>query len=620
MKRSMLPCLEFDPLKHYPLPQPNLKQPSPALPVIGDLLLLFDDSPPGAPARGEDWQLVKQGASWRLWGSASSSEWRGSPIVTVETGPWCVWLLGEVYSLPADCSSLDLWLSALLDEPKRASELNGHCLLLAWNEGTAQWHLWTNRFGTFHVYHTSGNGGAIGTFFPTVAARSRRALDWEGLNGFFATGFFPQDRTFYEDVRILRPATHYVFVEGGQPLEATRYWHWWHEPDRSRSYDESVEEFAAIWHQVMDAHTRRGRVALPISGGLDSRSTVAALGSPVVPTELADCLFAYSYGYTEDSIETRIAATIAETAQLPFTKFTVGPYLFERLDRVSASLEGFQDVTQARQATVLDSLAAHSDYVIAAHWGDVWFDDMGTVEWKDKADSVERLLDHTIHKLKKRGRAWLLQHLVGPHLKSDPETRLREMVRAEFAAMDGIEDPDFRVKAFKTEQWSFRWTLSSLRMYQAATFPRLPFYDTRIADFFCTVPSAWVRQRQMQVDYLRRYAPALAHITWQPYDANLYNYQHFNTWLLPKRAFKKAQRLLQRNRVIQRNWEIQFLSEEGRRQLEHWLLQLGRQLHEYVAPAAICSLVDHFYAAPDGANGYTVSMLLTFSTWLEHYG
>jgi hypothetical protein len=27
-----------------------------------------------------------------------------------------------------------------------------------------------------------------------------------------------------------------------------------------------------------------------------------------------------------------------------------------------------------------------------------------------------------------------------------------------------------------------------------------------------------------------------------------------------------------------------------------------------------------FYRSPDGANGYTVSMLLTLSVWLEKYG
>ena len=52
-----------------------------------------------------------------------------------------------------------------------------------------------------------------------------------------------------------------------------------------------------------------------------------------------------------------------------------------------------------------------------------------------------------------------------------PEILLLEMVRQEMAPLSHIADPDFRIKAFKTDQWSFRWTTASLRMFQAAAYP-----------------------------------------------------------------------------------------------------------------------------------------------------
>ena len=80
--------------------------------------------------------------------------------------------------------------------------------------------------------------------------------------------------------------------------------------------------------------------------------------------------------------------------------------------------------------------------------------------------------------------------------------------------------------------------------FKRRPYPRLPFYDTRISDFFGTVPSTFVSRRRLQIDYLKRYAPDLARIKWQVYDTNLFRYQFFNSWLLPKRAVKKAWRLL----------------------------------------------------------------------------
>ena len=70
-------------------------------------------------------------------------------------------------------------------------------------------------------------------------------------------------------------------------------------------------------------------------------------------------------------------------------------------------------------------------------------------------------------------------------------------------------------------------------MFQPGAFPRLPFYDTRLSDFFCTVPSEFVSQRRLQIDYLKNFAPDLARIKWQVYDTNLYRHQHFQRGWFP---------------------------------------------------------------------------------------
>src|SRR5690606_22281775 len=103
-----------------------------------------------------------------------------------------------------------------------------------------------------------------------------------------------------------------------------------------------------------------------------------------------------------------------------------------------------------------------------------------------------------------------------------------------------------------------------------------------LIDFFCCVPTEFVRDRRLQIDHLKRYAPDLARVKWQAADANLY-LAKYGYWLgLPGRALRKAQRTLTRHRVIQRNWEVQFLTESGRAGLRKWLLEPGLRLHNYV--------------------------------------
>jgi len=350
------------------------------------------------------------------------------------------------------------------------------------------------------------------------------------------------------------------------------------------------------------------RFALPISGGLDSRSTVAALDNEASSSDL----YAFSYGYAKYSSEIRIAQQIAEARHLPFEKIVLQPYLFKQIHSITAALEGYQDITQCRQAAVATHLGLHADSVVAAHWGDVWFDSSG-------ADPRTPTAELALKKFTKPGHAWLMQNLVNNNA-SQAYSDSQELIRAQVNGYAQIVDTDFRLKAVKTDLWSARWTTASLRAYQTGLFPFLPFYDTRIADFFSTVPCDYLPGRKLQIAFLKRYAPDLARITWQVYDANLYCYQYFNTWQIPRRAIKKIWRTISRQRTPERNWEVQFLHPAGRAGLEHWLLAPGLKLHNLIPVQEIRSLLDDLFAKPNRETGYAASMLLTFSAWLEQYG
>ncbi len=585
-----------------------------------DLLILFGKPGCALPHRisSTEYRQLEAHLDWQLLQQPPGLGWKGYPITELHGELWRAWLLGELYG-QADIS---LVVSNVLEGRSPPSGLNGHWLLLAWNTSSREWHVWTNRFATLHGYYAQRNGSAaLGTFFPAVAAvGSRRRLDWLGLTAFFGFGFFPQDRTFFEDVRILQPASHYVFDVSGGLVRQQRYWRWRHEPELKRSYADTVEEFAVVFHAVMRDLLAEGRIALPISGGLDSRSTVAALPHAVMGG--TGRLWTYSYGYSDDSVEIQIARQVARGRDLPFTAFTIGEYLFNELDQVLECVEGFQDVTQCRQAAVAASLGRNADYVVAAHMGDLWLDDTGLVTSEGAGAGEESLVDGALRKTHKQGSSWLLAQVCSSHVdKQDTTDHLRAFIRSGLRDLNHLSDPDFRLKAFKVDNWVFRWTNASLRMFQAAAFPRLPFYDSRLADFFCGVPTDFVRGRRLQIDYLKRFAPDLAGIKWQKYDTDLYRCRHFDTWLLPKRALKKVCRILSRRRVIERNWEVQFLTERGREGLQNWLLRPGLRIHDFVPLTQLRGVLDEFYSnPPDASRGYTLSMLLTFSAALEQFG
>lgn len=488
--------------------------------------------------------------------------------------------------------------------------LNGRFLLVFWDNQRQEWILVTDRLGTYHVYAVwrGDKVAAIGCDLLELARKdSLRQLDWEGLATFFAFGFFLDDRTYYQDIRILQPASVYRIGADGTLRSHQRYWRWQHEVDERRTYEQTVEQYDTLLKQAV-SRCLTGRIMLPLSGGLDSRSLAYAM-----PREKA--IQSYSYGYTASSIETRIAAQIAEKQGFSFCSHVVGPYLFSRLPEITAALHGSQDVTQARQVSVNAWVAGEADAVLTGLWGDVWCDQMGAA---DGLPDDMTVTDLVIRQFQKRGRGWLLEQVVAPHYtQTNLSAYLLERVRAGITPFASIEDSDFRIKAYKTSQWAFRWSNTSLRGFALGAVPRVPYYDVDLVDFFLTVPTSFVRDRRLQIDHLKRFAPKLAAIRWQQAGVNL-NLVPYARWAsLPGRVAVKIRRTLARERTIERNWEVQFLSPHGRQKLEGYLLQDGRVLHQLVSPAQLSRLIEAFYADANAANGYTVSMLLTFAAWLE---
>ncbi|MEM8930033.1 MAG: asparagine synthase-related protein [Acidobacteriota bacterium] len=596
-------------------------------PTWGDALLAFGDASP--PDRGRStaaWSLVLRLGEASLWSQAPTDGWVGHPVRSVVDGRTRVWWLGEAYGPPP--SDTTLVALARGDSPSdgvSAADLAGSWLLIAVDgDGeAARWSVVTDRLGTLHAYRLDGPRGRVSTAFRGLVSASRRRLDAAGLAGFFATGFFPGERTALADVRVLRPARRYVFDAGGGLAQVQTLWRW-HSTLGSAAapanYDDAIDAFDERLRAVMADLVATDRVAVPISGGLDSRSTVAVLPDEAVgdPTRV----WAFSYGWGRSSIETRIGYEVARQRGLGFVDFDLPAYLLDDLDRVHAAVEGFQDMTQTRQAAVAEWLGERADAVVAAHWGDVWLDAMGV----PPDATSEALVDLAMAKNSKAGRGWLLDHLVRPLLDphdpsaADPEGVVRAQVAAELARVARVDDADLRLKAFKTEQWSFRWTLASLRAYRLGVVPRVPFYDPRLVDFFLGLPADWLVGRRLQRDHLLRYAPDLARVPWQATGLPLAPTRGDRLGELVGRAARKLGRMAIGRTVVERNWERQLRGADRPRRLREILLATGAPHLDVVEPSAVATLLDRFEARPDPATGYTVSMLLTFAVLLGDLG
>lgn len=575
--------------------------------AFADVIVGFGRQP--APRRtrlGNEWQAVATGPG-AIWASRDGTDDRVA-FTTVERPGWRTWVVGDAFAYRgSEADVVDRMADDLAVGALAADELDVHAVVVAWHEAPRLLHVITDRLGTMQAYAA---GTRVGTFLPAVAEAGGDELDWVSITGFCGFGFHPADRTIHRDVRVLRPATWTTFDDRGREVSSTRYWSWSHAPEHGRSEASLLDELDAVLTRTVNRQTRGRSVVIPLSGGLDSRTLFAAATGPAATAAAVETL---TYGYTERSREIAISQRVAAARGHRAEPFVVGPYVFDRLGDILDAGEAYGNLTFTRQVAIADHLPALGSRVVGGHWGDVWFDTAGAGPLA--ADPSTTLVDVALKKFSRPGGRWLLDNLCRHHLGgADPDAVLRSVVEAELDRLPDLGDADMQLKALKTEQWSFRWTLPSVRTYQLGVPTLLPFYGNELVDFVLRVPAAAMAGRSLQVAHLQRHHPDLAAVTWQQTGMPLRSGPIDKARMLAGRVTDKAARTLTGTEPIQRNWEVQYLHGTGpasvRAQLAH------RELRALVDGDAIEALLDGFFGAPTGANGYTVDALVTLAALL----
>lgn len=433
----------------------------------------------------------------------------------------------------------------------------------------------------------------------------REELDLEAICAFVAIGYFTSDSTYYKGCKSLPPASVVTTDENGLIEKAVPYFEWHHTP-RDISLRQAVGEFADLFEGILEEN-KDATWTIPISGGLDSRTLVAAskhLGRPFK---------GYSYAFEGGHDETSYGKSMSEALGFEFKRFTVPEgYLWKGLQRLAVLNQCYSDFTHPRQFAVFDELKSLGGTFLLGHWGDVLFDDMHVPE----GIPGDRLFEiHHGRIVKPMGlelgkRLWTSWGLQG-----SLEEYLRESLLTTFRRID-IKESNPRLRAFKSWTHAIRWTNTNLELFRHFGPNIYPYMDNRMVEFICTVPEKWLAGRRIQIEYLKMRSPELSKIPWQSHlPFNLYTYgldrKPFN---LPYRAYNKTRLLVSGRRKTTRNWEIQFTGAENEERLRQ-MITGDKGFNEWIDPELSGSFLETFLGKSTPDHYHPVSMLLTLSAF-----
>lgn len=440
-----------------------------------------------------------------------------------------------------------------------------------------------------------------------VKVNAPHELDKKAICIFAATGFFLGTDTYWQDQKVLAPATVNTIDDDGFLIESKPWFEWYYKP-RDISFETALEEFTELFERICAEQAGDKRVLLPLSGGLDSRTQAVAF------SKLKNPVTAYSYSFKNGFPESAIAKRIAQVCDFEFKEFTIeSGYLWPKLEELAILNQCYSDFTHPRQMAVLEEFRKMEGVFSLGHWGDVLFD-----RGAAKSTTKDQELPQLYKKVVKKGgmelaialwKEWGLEGSFDAYLKSRMQTMLDSIK---------IKNTSAKVRAFKSMSWAPRWTSVSLSIFEAAHPSELPYYDQRMCEFICTVPEEYLSDRLLQIEYIKQQSPQLAKITWEaqrPY--NLFDYHNnISPRNLPYRIVNKIKRTVNEKMgkpLIQRNWELQFLGMENDEKLQEHLF--GGNLHPFLSKELLARFYNNFKAKDMVEYSHPLSMLITLAVW-----
>lgn len=171
-------------------------------------------------------------------------------------------------------------------------QLNGNFLLLIYNIPEKKVVIANDRFGFRVHYYSIFNGKLI--ISPEIKTILKvpsllKLLNEEAIAEYFAFGECWGDKTLFQDIEILPPASILTFSRLGVVVE--QYWHPVYKPDNIKKESEFIDELIRMLNHSINIRMEEDhRYGITLSGGLDSRTVVAAI-SPEKQKDIIACTF-----------------------------------------------------------------------------------------------------------------------------------------------------------------------------------------------------------------------------------------------------------------------------------------------------------------------------------------
>jgi asparagine synthase (glutamine-hydrolysing) len=405
--------------------------------------------------------------------------------------------------------------AAILDavaagDPARLARVNGQFAGAVVDVAQRTATLLCDRYG-LHALHWTAHDGVFAfaseakalLAFPGIGSE----LDPQGVAALLLLGEQFSDRTLLARVKVA-PAASVLRSSGGAPQIET----WWRIHYRCSvapaQEEEAAREAGRLFRRAVDRQTAgASRIAVPLSGGLDSRICLAA-----VPEERRPAVTSFTWG-DPGCLDRAFARAVSRRCAIRHRDLD---YRYETLVHGAARgawiTDGAAGATDFHILSYVDDLAAEGDVVLNGFAGDALLG--GNFHWRRVRSLPRSRL--ALGTFAKRNDCVPVDEadrcLLGP--ARDAARALPRAFEAAFQAHEQ-EDPLGTLDAFLLDSRVRRWTSFGTQLLRSRLVSRAPFYDNDFFDLVATVPPDSRTEHRFYRKVLLHAFADVAQVGWQ---------------------------------------------------------------------------------------------------------
>ncbi|MCX9085641.1 MAG: asparagine synthase-related protein [Candidatus Methanoperedens sp.] len=397
--------------------------------------------------------------------------------------------------------------------------INGSFTLAIWNEKLKKLIIINDRYGIRPLYYSENNRRLL--FGSEVKAILQdetfvRIVDDRSVAEFFSFGYILGNKTFFQGIELLPPASIMTYESGRISIE--QYWDFdFKEGSEEYSEEYYIEKLSKLVLQAVERQMKgHHRTGVPLTGGLDSRTLVASIQKEHYP------IHTFTFGKS-DCNDVKFARMISNTLGVDNHFYEFKPDdLVTYAQKAVYLTDGMQNCIHAHRMQTYDEIRDFMDVALLGWVGDSsigsGFLRDGVSKLEDKIeifkiitnylsiDLLRNLFDENYFKIFQKNFNLSMNYI----LKIDEKVN--------------IKLSNNRLMYYNFKERQRRFISMGPVLVRSSVEARTPFYDYDFMDFILKIPPEFKHGKHLYKNMILKMFPQLVKCPYQatglPLDAS----------------------------------------------------------------------------------------------------